>query len=278
MSEYLGTTLNNIPILSNAHGYYAWSTQARLHLTIVGCIGIIKGTDTEAYRSLRVSQDIRAGSMPPREDEMDGPRTLGTDEMKRWDEWRKRELRAQGVIQARVDMGLLMEIQELSTAKEMWDWLENDMKISTPHHCSAIERKLRTHFLPSNSSVNNLVKHLTTFNSLFFEAKHAGCEFSDNTCVQLFLDSLTRATDFDIALRIFQQQCGYLHTWDNVRKMYQGEIARREARGEGDVVGEVNTAMQKVSLEHGAKGKGKPWFKGKKGGNGGGGKDSQGKG
>ncbi|RXK41857.1 hypothetical protein M231_00856 [Tremella mesenterica] len=150
-------------------------------------------------------------------------------------------------------MGLLMELQELSTAKQMWDWLENDMVISTPQHRSAIERKLRTHFLPSNSS------------------------FSDDTRVELFLDSPTRATDFDIALCIFQQQFGYLHTWDNVRKMYQGEIARREARGEGEVVEEVNAVMQKASLELGAKGKGKPRFKGKKGG-GGGGKDSWGKG
>ncbi|ODO08429.1 hypothetical protein L198_00159 [Cryptococcus wingfieldii CBS 7118] len=83
------------------------------YLTLKGCLGIIEGTDVEPSRAEDKARTVRAGSVPPTEKKMDD------DAKGDWEEWRKREACAQGVIKSSVDAGFLVDIRDLFSAKDM---------------------------------------------------------------------------------------------------------------------------------------------------------------
>ncbi|RXK39839.1 hypothetical protein M231_02896 [Tremella mesenterica] len=142
--------LESIPKLISVSDYHKWKLAIENYLLVNGCLAIVQGTDVEPFRKythefddggrpLEIKRTERAGSVMPTSNEITGDKKpLTTREEDKWQEWRKRELRAQGAIMSTVDSGLLVDVRSHKTAYDMWQWLVKDMQLNTSEHrCSA---------------------------------------------------------------------------------------------------------------------------------------------
>lgn len=74
-----------------------------------------------ARRYVEFERTERAGSVPPRADGTTTRRVLNVEERKEWDVWRRRENLAQSYILATVADAIRLDIEEMLSAKDMWD-------------------------------------------------------------------------------------------------------------------------------------------------------------
>ena len=227
--------LESVPVLSSIANYHKWKLAIENYLLINGCLGIIEGTDIEPFRRLtditngvRVSvpRTVRAGSILPTAEETVSNESLDSDDEDRWNEWRKRELKAQGAIMSKVEAGLLVDLRTLKSAYDMWLFLAQDMQLATPEHRTDVERKLRTLMLRSNPTDRDMTDHLQKFNLLWLEALDSGCAFDDATRALWFLDSLPRS-DFKVMRSLYVNLPTTSKTWIELRRLYQVEVADR---------------------------------------------------
>ena len=86
------------------------------------------------------------------------------------DEWRKRELRTQGMIMSTVDKGLVVDLRTFKTAPNMWIFLAMDMQLMTSKNRMEVDRKLRNVMLRPNATPEKMTPHLQAFNILWLEA------------------------------------------------------------------------------------------------------------
>ena len=228
--------IDKIPKLTSIDNYHDWKLAVESYLLIRGCLGIVEGTDEEPYRRLKdvddqpIPRTVRAGSAVPTPLETIGKRELlGRDEEK-WDEWRKREMVAQGVICSTVSKGTLIDLRRLKSALEMWTFLKTDMQIDTDEHQVEIERKLRNLRLRENPSLDEMETHLEAYNELYLEAVDAGCDFAQDERSKVararwFLDTLP--SDFKVMRALFISSSPEKKTWTELRRLYQVEIAEK---------------------------------------------------
>jgi len=255
--------ISKIPKLSSIDNYHEWKLAVENLLRLRGCLGIVEGTDIEPYRDLHtivdgqaLSRDVRAGSAPPKGAETISGKEMSSQEEDKWDEWRKRETMAQGVICSTVSKGTLVDLRGINSAFDMWTFLKEDMQIDTEEHQVEVERKLRNLQLKENASSKDMESHLERYNELYLEAVDAGCEFatgskSNHTRARWFLDTLPN--DFKVMRSLFINQPSEKKTWREMRRLYQTEIAEK---------GRTVERVQEINfLRQGSKGK-KPEEKG----------------
>jgi hypothetical protein len=152
MSEetYTKTSLSDIPMLKSNANYAIWKQAVENQLLLASALGIVDGSEKEPFRDdnqPRQEADgrrIRAGSAAPTTTRTvlipgtettaattTARRALTDDEMKQWYRWQRKEDKVQGVIIATVSKGILVDLLELTSAKEMWDFIEETHRQDT---------------------------------------------------------------------------------------------------------------------------------------------------
>ena len=187
-------SLSDIPVLKNNANYAAWRQAVENQLLLAGAIGIIDGSDKEPYREMpgqSVSgRTARAGSAPPSAQESTTKGELTKDEKIEWSKWQKNEEKVQGVIRATVSKGILVDLLDMSSAKAMWDFIEEIHKQDTPEEQAAVRDALATLRLGENASADQMETHLEDFNVLLLRAIMAKLVITQDDRVQRFLATL----------------------------------------------------------------------------------------
>jgi hypothetical protein len=220
-------SLSDIPVLKNNANYTAWRQAVEAQLLLAGAIGIIDGSDKEPYRGTP-GQSVsgrteRAGSARPSAPESTTKGELTKDEKLEWSKWQKNEEKVQGVIRATVSKGILVDLLDMSSAKAMWDFIEEIHKQDTPEEQAAVRDALATLRLGENASADQMETHLEDFNVLLLRAMTAKLAITQDDRVQRFLATLPRSLN---TLRQQFRMCDIeKRTWREVLKQYNLEIA-----------------------------------------------------
>jgi hypothetical protein len=139
MSEETTTkvSLSDIPVLKNNATYAKWKKAVEHQLMIFGGSGIIDGTEEEPYRKAYLPRDRRAGSLLTTASETNDAQALTAEQTEEWRLWKKSELKVRGILLATVSEGMSDDLDDLKSAKEIWDKLKK--KTSTRHTGSTIK-------------------------------------------------------------------------------------------------------------------------------------------
>src|SRR5689334_8635794 len=137
------TLYAKVPILRGVDTYTAWKTALQTYLITIGCERVVDGTEIEPPREIGTegSRVTRAATAAAAIEEISPitstttPEAVATTtklEETAWDKWYRKEQRAKGVIRSTVSKGLLVDLLDMRTAKEMWDFLAVTHPTDTP--------------------------------------------------------------------------------------------------------------------------------------------------
>lgn len=207
-ASYTSNSTDRVPILTGMKDYFQWKLEISNYLLLQGCLAIVEGTDVEPHVIDITDRQVRAGSVRP--DSHLGS-VLSASQRQEWEEWRKRELKAQGAIRSTVDRGILIDIIEMTSAVEMWDFLMETMQLDTLENQAEAEDALRSLKLKENANSDEMDIHYRSFNTLYLEAKGVGVVLSETLRIQLFLKSLPH--DFKLMRRMYLKKPSSQQTW-----------------------------------------------------------------
>lgn len=208
-------SLSTIPLLVDNDSFPAWHNRVRLYLRSIGSLDVIEGTVVEPYRG--ATRLGRAGSEPPI--------AIGDDDgrMKKWQRWANKEGKVQAILLGTVDDGLKMRLEDLESAIEMWQYLEETHQVGTPAERARISVRLDSMALVNNPSNDEMKAHLREFNKVLYSAKVAGITYNEAEQLERFLITLPPS------LQVMQIQFRYLTTenqnWNRFNKMWNDHMA-----------------------------------------------------
>ena len=253
------TLYTRIPILRSNDSYTAWKNGIETYLIAIGCQGIVDGTDTEPLEATgatrtAVARTTRAGSVQPATNTGEEIRTA-------WEKWSKRELRVQGVIRSTVSKGLLVDLLDMHSARDMWNFLAETHPTNTPEARASLRRDMANLFL-RDLTPRGMERHLERFNELVLRFHDAGEKLTSEERSQRFIDTFPEPlsairTMYSLATIVQGQH------WQTILKLYNQEITRREqVRPRSEAVlytdGRRTKGRPIEGQKHQAKPKGKP--------------------
>jgi hypothetical protein len=81
------------------------------------------------------------------------------EDKQEWEEWRRRQLKAQGTVRSTVDRGIFIDIVDMTSAIEMWEFLEETMRIDSLENQAETEDKLKALKLKDNANSDEMDNH-----------------------------------------------------------------------------------------------------------------------
>jgi hypothetical protein len=133
--------------------------------------------------------------VPPSAAESETNDELTADQRREWGAWQRREWKVQGVIRGTVGNGMLLDIVEMNSAKEMWDYIvDYHCRLDSLEGPSHIEDGLWTLRLKEDPSAEEMESHLEDFYSLLWQARIRNADFTliDQARTQKFLTTIQR--------------------------------------------------------------------------------------
>jgi hypothetical protein len=132
MSERKGTiNLSVVPQLRNSSTMAAWRNAMETQFFLAGVKGIIDGSDLEPNRRIEVARTRRAGSVMPSGTDAE-THAVTSEQEEAWKKWQRREDLAQGMIRGTVSDGILVDLLDCHSAKEMWDFALETNNLEDP--------------------------------------------------------------------------------------------------------------------------------------------------
>ena len=224
------------------------------NLLLVGCLGIVDGSDTEPSRAADAApRTVRAGSVPPTVGESASESTTEqhnklNDIMKRenfltkWSSWQQRESKVQGILRATVSTGILVDIINKHSAKEMWDFIVETHQIDSTEDRSRIAGALDRLKLRNNPTAAEMEENLEKFNRLILEAEMAKMEISENDRIERFIMTFPNSL---VALKLHFRLAGpSMKKWVEILRLYNTTMEDIRA-AEGKTV-EINNNFARI--------------------------------
>jgi hypothetical protein len=84
-----------------------------------------------------------------------------------------REEKVQAVIRTTVSNGIVIDLLDLNSAKEMWDYILETHQLDSPEEQAQVRDALATIRLKDDPSAEEMETHLERFNSLLLRARTA---------------------------------------------------------------------------------------------------------
>src|SRR4051812_7577426 len=188
-------SLSAIPKLRNNANFAAWKQAVENQLLLAGCIGIVDGSDMEPFRTIAAmaARSARAGSAPPTAEERIPETDLTVEQLEEWRKWQKREEKIQGVIRTTVSDGIVIDILDMNSAKQMWDYILATHQLDSPEEQAQVRDALATIRLKEDPSAEEMEIHLERFNSLLLRARTASLRIDEAERIERFLATLPKA-------------------------------------------------------------------------------------
>lgn len=173
-------TLESVTKLRSIRDAHAWQLSINNYFLLNNLHSVIDGTYVEPYGDAPVGRSVRAGSVAPTllgqglAGLADERVALEGKKLKQWNLWQGKEVAAQAAIRHTVSTGLLVDIRDLMSAKEMYEYLVARFKLENPDHLDAIEVKLKSLRLPGHPTLDDMINHEEQFSTLWLQALDSG--------------------------------------------------------------------------------------------------------
>lgn len=232
MTESKGSVnLSNVPRLRNAGNVASWRNAMETQFLVAGVKGIIDGSDNEPNRKMEIARTARAGSVMP--SGLDAETHAPTSEQEEsWKKWQRREDLAQGMIRGTVSDGILVDLLNCFSAKEMWDFALETNSLEDPETQAEIWNEFARMRLDEDPTAKQMEDHMEKFNSLLLKASYAGLNLRETERIDRFLVTLPKS--FEVFRMQFRSSNRVERTWMTVRKEYNRELNSRENRARMD--------------------------------------------
>ena len=174
MTEGKGSVnLSHVPRLRNAGNVASWRNAMETQFLVAGVKGIIDGSDNEPNRKIEIARTTRAGSMMPSGLHAE-THTPTSEQEESWKKWQRREDLAQGMIRGTVSDGILVDLLNCFSAKEMWDFALETNSLEDPETQAEIWNEFARMRLDEDPTAKQMEDHMEKFNSLLLKASYAG--------------------------------------------------------------------------------------------------------
>jgi len=134
---------------------------------------------------------------------------LTGEDRQEWEQWRRRELKAQGAIRSMVNRGILIDIVDMTPAIDMWEFLEATKRIYSLENQAETEDRLRALKLKDNANSDEMDNHYQSSNALYLEGKGVGVTLNERLRIQLFLKSPPH--DFKLVRHLYLEKSELPH-------------------------------------------------------------------
>jgi hypothetical protein len=234
--------------LRNNANFAAWKQAVGNQLLLAACIGIVDGSDMEpSFRTARAmaARSVLAGSAPPTATERIPDTDFTVEQLDEWRKWQKREEKVQGVIRTTVSDGIVIDILDMNSAKQMGDYILAADQLDSPEEQAQVRDALASIRLKDDPSAEEMEIHLERFNSLLLRARTASLKIDEAERVERFLATLPKALAM---LRLqFRLADPNRKTWLEVSKQYNLEAAdRKRPSGTGNQTGFAHLSKTKT--------------------------------
>ncbi|GHJ90073.1 hypothetical protein NliqN6_6475 [Naganishia liquefaciens] len=216
--------LQDIPILTGAENAFQWEIDIMNLLMTIGADGIVDGT--EAKPSVTPLALAEGGKKPET-----AALSLFQYEMKRADDWEKRNREAKGYMLKTVSKSLRHDLRDCKTAKEIWDRLKLLHKIQRPELRNQAMRELLSFRFRPGDDPN---KHVDAFTDLVFKAKAAGEGIDDGRRCELFIDTLPK--EYDTVQTRFLTMKEEERTFAYLKTLFHDQSTRLEREQKSDLL------------------------------------------
>ncbi len=179
----------------------------------------------EPFRTARAmaARSVRAGSAPPTATERIPDTDLTVEQLDEWRKWQKREEKVQGLIWTTVSDGIVIDILDMNSAKQMWDYILKTHQLDSPEEQAQVRDALATIRLKDDPSAEEMEIHLERFNSLLLRARTASLKIDEAERIERFLATLPKA--FAMLRLQFRLADPIRKTWLEVTGQYNLEAA-----------------------------------------------------
>jgi transposase InsO family protein len=228
MAEGKGSiNLSSVPRLHNNSTLAAWRNGMETQLLIAGARGVVEGSDVEPNRRIEVARYQRAGSVMPSGMEAES-HEMSDEQREAWKKWQRREDLAQGMIRGTVSDGILVDLLDCHSAKEMWDFILDTNSLEDPETQAEIWNEFARMHLEEDPTAKQMEQHIERYNSLLLKASYAGLNIRETERIDRFLITLPKS--FEVFRMQFRSSNHATRTWRDVRKEYNREQSARETR------------------------------------------------
>jgi hypothetical protein len=115
------------------------------------------------------------------------------EQLEEWRKWQKREEKVQGVIRTTVSNGIVIDILDMNSAKQMGDYIQATHQLDSPEEQAQVGDALATIRLKEDPSAEEMEIHLERFKSLLLRARTASLKIDEAERVERFLATLPKA-------------------------------------------------------------------------------------
>jgi hypothetical protein len=150
---------------------------------------VVDGSDMEPFRTATAmaARSVRAGSAPPTATEKIPDTDLTVEQLDERRKWQKREEKVQGVIRTTVADGIVIDIVDMNSAKQMRDYILATHQLDSPEEQAQVRDALATIRLMDDPSAEEMETHLERFNSLPLRARTASLKIDEAERIERFL-------------------------------------------------------------------------------------------
>jgi hypothetical protein len=216
-----------VPQLRNSSNVAAWRNAMETQFLLAGVKGIIDASDTEPNRRIEIARTQRAGSVMP--SGMEAESHEATPELgEAWKKWQRREDLAQGMIRGTVSDGILVDLLDCHSAKEMWDFALETNSLEDPETQAEIWNEIARLRLPEDPTAQQMENHMEQFNGLLLKASYAGLVLRETERIDRFLVTLPKS--FEVFRMQFRVSNRLGRSWMTVRKEFDREQNTRGSR------------------------------------------------
>ncbi|GHJ90297.1 hypothetical protein NliqN6_6699 [Naganishia liquefaciens] len=159
---------------------------------LTGVKGIIDGSDVEPNRRIEVARTQRAGSVMPSGTEAE-IHPISPEQEEAWKKWQRREDLAQGMLRGTVSDGILVDLLDLHSAKEMWDYALETNSLDDPESRAEIWNEFGRLRLQEEPTASQMEAHMEAFNAILLKASYAGLNVPETEHVDKFLITLPKS-------------------------------------------------------------------------------------
>jgi hypothetical protein len=116
-------------------------------------------------------RSVRAVSAPPTATVKIPDTDLTVEQLDEWRKWQKREEKVQGVIRTTVSDGIVIDLLDMKSAKQMWDHILATHQLDSPGKPAQVRDGLASIRLKEDPSAEEMEVHLERFNFLLRRAR-----------------------------------------------------------------------------------------------------------
>jgi hypothetical protein len=129
--------------------------------------------DMEPFRTATAmaAHSVRAGSALPTATEKIPATDLTMEQLDGWRKWQKREEKVQGVIRTTVSDWIVIDIVDVNSAKQMWDYILATHQLDSPEEQAQVRDALATIRLKDDPSAEEMGTRNERFNSFLLSAQ-----------------------------------------------------------------------------------------------------------